>query len=141
MMSTTTETMEVKPFIYLYGRAEEALEYYKAALGGTYVIVQRNADDGDPRLDRSFIGKISYAEFTAPGVALAISDGGGPRTIDPDAGNIVLSLRVPSQERAADIFRTLSDGGEEIVPFGEVPWGGRFGHVRDRFQTDWFILA
>lgn len=146
-MSTTTlstsinEAMEVKPFIYLYGRAEEALEYYKAALGGTYAVVQRNTDSDDPRLDPSFVGKISYAEFTAPGISLAISDGGGPKSIDPDQGNIVLSLRVPSVARAAEIFRALSDGGKQIVPFGDVPWGGKFGHVRDRFQTEWFILA
>ena len=133
--------MEVKPFIYLYGRAEEALEYYKDALGGTYTVVQRNTDSNDPRLDPSFVGKISYAEFNAPGLALAISDGGGARTIDPDQGNIILSLRVPSDARAAEIFTALSDGGKQIIPFGHVPWGGKFGHVRDRFQTEWFILA
>lgn len=137
----TDEAMEIKPFIYLYGRAEEALDYYKAALGGAYVVVQRNAATGDSRLDPTFVGKISYAEFTAPGISLAISDGGGPKTIDPDQGNIILSLRVPSAERAAEIFRTLGDGGKEIVPFADVPWGGKFGHVRDRFQTEWFILA
>jgi PhnB protein len=133
--------MEVKAFIYLYGRAEEALEYYKTALGGTYEIVQRNAATDDPRLDPSFVGKISYAEFTAPGISFAISDGGGPKTIDPDHGNIVLSLRVPSAERAAAIFRALSNGGKEIAPFEDAPWGGKFGHARDRFQTEWFILA
>ncbi len=146
-MTTTTgstnlnEAMDVKPFIYLYGRAEEALEHYKTALGGTYTVVQRNSDTGDPRLDPSFVGKISYAEFTAPGVSLAISDGGGPKTIDPDQGNIILSLRAPSVERAAEIFRALSAGGAQIVPFGDAPWGGSFGHVRDRFHTEWFILA
>lgn len=133
--------MEIKPFIYLYGRAQEALDFYKDVLGGTYAVIQRNAAGNDPRLDPSFVGKISYAEFTAPGISLAISDGGGPKTIDPDQGNIILSLRVNSAERAAQITRALADGGTEIVPFGDVPWGGKFGHVRDRFQTEWFILA
>lgn len=133
--------MELKPFIYLYGRAEEALQFYEAALGGTYNIVQRNSENGDPRLDPSFIGKISYAEFSAPGIAFVISDGGGPKTIDPDAGNITLSLRVPSTDRAATIFNALADGGSVTVPFGESPWGGSFGHLRDRFQNEWFILS
>jgi PhnB protein len=138
---STNEAMEIKPFIYLYGHAEEALEFYKAALGGTYAVVQRNANTNDPRLDPSFVGKISYAEFAAPGISFAISDGGGPKTIDPEQGNIILSLRVPSAERAVEIFHALSAGGKQIVPFGDVPWGGKFGHVRDRFQTEWFILA
>jgi PhnB protein len=142
-MSTTTfnRPMEMKPFVYLYGRAEEALEFYKTALGGKYTIVQRNQQSEDPRLDPSFVGKVAYAEFTAPGISLALSDGGGPKTIDPEQGNIILSLRAASAERAAEIHEALSAGGKEIVPFGDVPWGGKFGHVRDRFQTEWFILA
>lgn len=133
--------MELKPFIYLYGRAEEALEFYKAALDGEYTVVQRNAANGDPRLDPTFIGKISYAEFTAQGISLAVSDGGGPKTIDPDQGNIILSLRVPSADRAGEIFNSLADGGAVVVPYADVPWGGKFGHVRDRFQNEWFVLA
>lgn len=140
--STSTDgAMEIKPFIYLYGCAEEALEYYKIVLGGTYTVIQRNTNTGDPRLNPDFVGKIAYAELTAPGISLAISDGGGPKTIDPDQGNIILSLRVSSVERAAEIYRALSENGVQIVPFGDVPWGGKFGHVRDRFQTEWFILA
>jgi PhnB protein len=140
--SKSTDTaMELKPFIYLYGRAEEALDFYKDALGGTYTIVARNQATNDPRLDPSFVGKVSYAEFAAPGISLAISDGGGPKTVDPDEGNIILSLRDPLVERAAKIFRALSDGGKTLVPFGDSQWGGKFGHVRDRFQNDWFILT
>ena len=146
MNSSTATTsavreMELKPFIYLYGRTEEALDFYKRALDGTYTILQRNAANGDPRLDPSFVGKVSYAEFTAPGISFALSDGAGPKNVDPDAGNIVLSLRVPSADNAATIFGTLGDGGSVIVPFGDAPWGGKFGHVRDRFQNDWFVLS
>jgi PhnB protein len=137
----TQPDMELMPFIYFYGRAEEALEFYTTALGGTYTVVQRNAADGDPRLDPSFVGKISYATFTAPGISFAVSDGGGPKTFDPDQGNITLSLRVPSPDAAEDLFAALATGGSAIVPFGDVPWGGKFGHVRDRFQNEWFVLS
>ena len=133
--------MELKPFIYLYGRTEEALEFYKTALGGEYTIVQRNSANGDPRLDPSFVGKVSYAEFSAPGISFALSDGAGPKTIDPDQGNIILSLRVPSADRAAEIFGALADRGAVVVPYADSPWGGKFGHVRDRFQNEWFVLA
>jgi PhnB protein len=146
MTTTTISTnangaMELKPFIYLYGRAEEALEFYKAALGGAYTVMARNPA-GDPRIkDPTWVGKISIAEFTAPGIAFDLSDGGGPKVFDPDDGNVILSLRVPSAERAEQIFTTLGDGGAVVVPFGDAPWGGKFGHVRDRFQLEWFVLA
>lgn len=137
----TDFTMELMPFIYLYGRAEEALEFYTSALGGSYNIIARNAESGDTRLDPSFIGKISYATFTAPGVSFAVSDGGGPRTMEPDEGNITLSLRVSSVTKAQEIFAALADGGTVKAAFGDVPWGGKFGNVRDRYQNEWFILS
>ncbi|HVA28122.1 MAG TPA: VOC family protein [Candidatus Baltobacteraceae bacterium] len=137
--ATTGLEMQLMPFIYFYGRAEEALAFYKSVLGGDYTIVQRNVANDDPRLDPSFVGKISYATLTAPGISFAASDGGGPKHIDPDEGNIILSLRVP--EDAQRVFAALGDGGHVIVPFGDVPWGGKFGHLRDRFQTDWFVLS
>jgi len=137
----TDVTMELIPFIYFYGRAEEALEFYKSALGGSYDVIQRNVASGDPRLDPSFVGKISYAIFTASGISFALSDGGGPRTLGPDEGNITLSLRIPSVTKAQEIFAALAEGGTVKAEFGDVPWGGKFGHVRDRYQNEWFILS
>ncbi len=103
--------------------------------------MQRNTANGDPRLDPSFIGKISYAPFTAPGISFAVSDGGGPRKLESNDGNITLSLRVPSPENAARIFAGLADGGTIVTPYGDVPWGGKFGHLRDRFKNEWFVLS
>ncbi len=139
--TSTTDDMELIPYIYFYGRAEEALEFYKAALDGTYTIVQRNMANGDPSLVSSFVGKVSYAPFSAPGISFAVSDGGGPRTLEPGEGNITLSLRVPSTKKAETIFAALADGGTIVTPFGDVPWGGKFGSVRDRFQNEWFVLS
>ncbi len=133
---------ELRPFIYLYGRAEEALAFYKAALGGEYSVLQRNTANGDPRLDPTFVGKVSYAVLNAPGIALAISDGGGPKTIDPDAGNITLAVSIPDAEKAAAVFTALAEGGTPLVSFADAPWGGgKFGHVRDKFQTEWFVTS
>lgn len=38
-----TDVMQLAPYIFFYGRCEEALEFYKTALGGTYEL-QRNAE-------------------------------------------------------------------------------------------------
>lgn len=53
--------MQLQPFIYFYGRCEEALAHYRDALGGT-------------------------STFAAPGLSFAASDGPRARTIDPAEG-------------------------------------------------------
>lgn len=132
--------MELSPFIYFYGRCQEALEFYKRALNGNYEIVQRNPDD-DPRVSPEARGKVSYARFWADGLTFAASDGGSVRDIGKDEGNISLSLAVPSSDEANRIYRSLVDGGEVVAPWGDAPWGGKFGIATDRFATQWIVTS
>ena len=55
--------MELVPFIFFYGRCEEALEFYKNALGGSYEIRVREGD------------RVQYATFNAFGISFKASDG------------------------------------------------------------------
>ena len=121
--------MELVPYMFFYGRCEEALEFYKNALGGNYEIVAR---DGD---------KVQYATFNALGISFKASDGMTTRAVDPDEGNVTLALTVHDAARAAEIFGALSESGTVMTPFGDAQWGGKFGALHDRFGTEWFVAA
>jgi uncharacterized glyoxalase superfamily protein PhnB len=121
--------MELEPFIFFYGRCEEALTFYKDVLGGSYEIAHRQGD------------KVQYATFMACGVSFKASDGMSTRTIDANEGNITLALNHPDASRAQEIFNGLSSGGEILTPFGDAEWGGKFGALHDRFGTEWFVTA
>ncbi len=121
--------MELVPFIYFYGRCEEALEFYKKALDGSYEIVMRD-DDG-----------VQYATFSASGVSFKASDGLTRRAVDADEGNVSLALNVPDPGRAQEVFDALAEGGKLVTPFGDAQWGGKFGNVHDRFGTEWFVTS
>jgi uncharacterized protein len=121
--------MELVPFIFFYGKCEEALEFYKNALGGSYEIVQRQED------------AVQYARFTGSGISFEASDGMGSRDVNPDEGNVSLSLAVPDATRAQEIFTALSAGGKVLTAFGDAQWGGKFGALQDRFGTEWFITT
>ncbi len=132
--------MRLAPFIYFYGRCEEALTHYAAAFGGSYNVNMRNTGaDGDFRLNPSFEGKVSQAEFHGPGISFMASDGAGPRAIDPAAGNISLVVTIPDTAAGTHAFSLLADGGTIKTPLGPAPWGGTFGIVHDRFGTEWIV--
>lgn len=119
----------LQPFVFFNGRCEQALEFYKSALGGSYEILMK---DGD---------KVEYAKFTGPGIAFEAADGSSTTPVNPNEGNVSLSLNVPDGTRADEIFRALSDGGNIGHAFGDVEWGGKFGAIQDRFGNEWFITA
>jgi uncharacterized protein len=125
--------MELVPFISFHGRCQEALEFYKSALGGSYEIVAR---DGD---------KVQYATFTGAGVSFKASDGDSSRNPDlaeaQPGGNISLALHHPDASRAAEIFAALADGATVATPFALAQWGGKFGALRDRFGNVWYVTS
>jgi PhnB protein len=137
--------MQLQPFIYFYGRCEEALAHYRDALGGTFEVLQRNGESPDSNdhrfFDPAFRDKVSYATFAAPGIGFAASDGPRARTIDPAEGNISLALTVPDLSFAERAFAKLTDGGAVKEPLGPAPWGGTFGIVHDRFGTEWIVTV
>jgi len=134
--------VQLAPYIFFYGRCEEALNFYKAALGGSYEL-QRNSDSPlGANVAEDFRNKVMHAYFTAPGVAFGASDGREAKKIDPDEGNIVLTLHATDRDYGARIFTALSDGGEVTMPLGDAPWGdGRFGMFNDRFGIEWMLTS
>ncbi len=129
-MLTVDGAIFLSPYVYLYGRAAEALEFYQSVFGGTYEIVMRD--------DR---GMISHATFAGPGFTLMFSDGASQRAVNPNDGNVSLQLAAPDAEKARSIYNALLDGGNVKVPFAPQPWGGVLGVVHDRYGTEWIVTA
>lgn len=144
-MSTTAQTQaetkvtQLAPYIFFYGRCEEALEFYKKAFGGTYEMMRNSDSPMADQVSENFKNKVMHASFTAPGIHFFASDGREGKTIDPDQGNISLSLTLPTREEGERLFKALSEGGNVDMPLDDVFWGGRFGQVTDRFLTEWMI--
>lgn len=121
--------LTLQPFVFFNGRCEQALEFYKNVFGGSYEVHMREGD------------RVQYAKFTAPGIAFEAADGSQTKPVDPDAGNVSLSIDVPDPARAEEIFKALSDSGKVGHPFGDVEWGGKFGVAQDRFGNEWFVSS
>jgi PhnB protein len=146
-MSTTAHTssdikvMQLAPYIFFYGRCEEALAFYKSALGGTYEL-QRNSESsmGD-QVSADFRDKVMHATFTAEGIEFMASDGREAKPIDPEAGNISLALTAHDRATGERVFKALSAGGNVKMPLDDAPWGGKIGVFDDRFGIEWMLTS
>ena len=136
---TNSTRVHLQPYVFFYGRCEEALEFYKRVLGGTYEFQRMEDSPMAEHVSPTFRRKIMHAAFTAPGIAFMASDGREDKTIDPDAGNISLSLTIGDDAEGERVFAALSEGGSINMPLDDAPWGGRFGIVADRFGNEWMF--
>lgn len=145
-MTTTQQAepstaLQLEPYIFFYGRCEEALAFYKSVLGGTYEM-QRNSDvPSAQQVAPDFRDKVMHSSFKGSGVAFMASDGREAKPVDPEAGNISLALSATDRATGERIFNGLAEGGVVKMPLEEAFWGGRFGMIHDRFGLEWMITT
>jgi PhnB protein len=133
--------MQLVPYLFFYGRCEEALEFYKTALGGTYELQRVAGSPAEEHMPPGSGNRVMHATFHGDGFEFMASDGRDDKAIDPDAGNISLALAAKDGAEGERLFNALSDGGKVTMPLGDAFWGGRFGMLVDRFGVEWMITA
>jgi PhnB protein len=137
-MTATTIT----PCLFFDGRCEEALEFYRKALGVEVEMLVRYDESPVPpppgRLPAGFEKKVMHASFRIRGVLLMASDGGVYKS---NFGGMRLSMAVPTEAEARQAFDALADGGSVQMPLAETFWSPCFGMLPDRFGLGWMITV
>jgi PhnB protein len=132
--------MEIQPYLFFNGRCEEAVEFYRRALGAEVEMLMRMKESPDglpPDLPPGSENKIMHGCIRVKGCAILVSDGmaeGGPQF-----EGFSLSLNVDDPVTAERWFKALSEGGEVRMPLGKTFWSPLFGMVADRFGVGWMI--
>ncbi|MGB7791076.1 MAG: VOC family protein [Terrimicrobiaceae bacterium] len=134
-----TDTL-VQPYLFFGGRCEEALEFYRDALGAQVEMLMRYTDSPEPQppgmLPPGFENKIMHATFRVGETILMASDG-CEEGLSFDGFS--LSLTVPTETEANRAFAALADGGQVRMPLTKTFWSPRFGMVTDRFGMGWMV--
>jgi PhnB protein len=130
--------MILEPYLFFYGKCEEALTFYKDVFDGEIVSMMRF--EGSPmesQVAPEFKKGVMHATFKSPTVEFMASDGNPSRKFD--SGNISLSLATEDENEAQRVFGKLAEGGEVTMPLQAVFWGGTFGTLTDRYGIDWMV--
>ena len=132
----------IQPYLFFGGRCEEALNFYRSALGGEVAMLLRHKDSPEPpppgMLQAGFENKVMHAEFRVGGTAFLASDGCQEGA---SYSGFSLSLNVPTEAEADRAFAALADGGQVQMPIGKTFWSPRFGMLTDRFGIGWMVNA
>jgi PhnB protein len=135
--------MQVQPYLSFEGRCEEAVEYYRNALGAEVEALMRfkeMPEPGDSEMCAPVDGeKIMHSCFRIGDTRLMATD--GMCTGKASFEGISLSLSVPDDATAERLFSTLADGGQVQVPLAKTFFASSFGMVADRFGVSWMIVA
>lgn len=133
--------MQIQPYLFFDGCCEQAVEFYREALGAEVDTLMRYSDSPDPLpagMDAAALAdRVMHASLRiGEAVIMASDDCTGAH---PVFGGFSLSLDVPDGATADRLFAALADGGRVIMPLGKTFWSPRFGMVTDRFGVQWMV--
>lgn len=132
----------VEPYLFFGGRCEEALEFYRSALGAQIDTLMRYSDSPEPMpsgmLQAGFENKVMHARFHIGDSVLMGSDGCSDGA---KYDGFRLSLSVQTTTEADRIFALLAEGGSVQMPLTKTFWSPSFGMLTDRFGIGWMVIV
>ena len=132
--------MQVQPYLFFDGRCEEAVEFYRKALGAEITMLMRFKESPDPGMCAPSAGdKVMHMSFRIGDTTLLASD--GECTGQPNFQGFSLSLTAADDAEAERLFASLADGGQVRMPLAKTFFSSRFGMVADRFGVPWMIYV
>ncbi len=139
-MTTTPTGPFVEPYLFFNGQCEEALEFYRKALGAEIQMLMRFKDSPDPAsCPAGSAEKVMHASFRVGDALLMASDGcHGEKAAFTGFG---LSISVSTEAEADRFFAGLLEGGEARMPLAKTFYSPKFGMVADRFGILWMIMV
>ena len=135
--------MQVQPYLYFDGRCEEAVEFYRGALGAEVTMLMRFKDSPEPAepgmVPHNAGDKVMHASFRIGDTTVLASDG---RCLGKASfQGFSLSITVPNETEAERLFAALADGGQVQMPLTKTFFSPRFGMTADRFGVSWMIYV
>jgi PhnB protein len=132
----------IQPYLFFEGRCEEAIEFYKKALGAKVGMLMRYKDSPEappPGCAPADSNKVMHAQFQIGETVIMASD--GRATGKPNFEGFGLSLSLPTPAEVDKAFGALADGGKVEMPLAKTFFSARFGMVADKFGVLWMVLV
>jgi PhnB protein len=126
----------VNPYIAFKGNCQQAIEFYKTALGAAVLFTQTVGES--PMSNMGPATNIMHCTMKVGDSTIMMCDDPRPEAAAGD-GNISLAIGLNDPDRATQLFSNLADGGSVIMPLEKTYWAEAFGMVMDKFGVKWMV--
>ena len=132
--------MQVQPYLFFHGRADEAIAFYQHAVGAQLNMLMRYEEAPGPSpVPDGWMDKVMHASMIVGGSEVCCSDGHCTGTAKFDGFSLSLTL---DNDVAVDrAFNALAEGGQVRMPLEKTFFAPRFGMLTDKFGVAWIVMC
>ena len=137
---TVQHTATVQPYLFFDGKCEEALEFYKGAVGAKVEMLMRFKENPEPgHMPPNSGEKVMHAAFRVGDTQVLASDGMCAGA--PSFQGFGLTLNAKDDAEAEKLFAAVGKGGKVQQPLVKTFFASKFGMVADKFGIMWMVIA
>jgi PhnB protein len=133
--------MQIQPYLFFNGRAEEAIDFYRTSLGAEVGMLMRFKESPEPGMvTPGTEEKVMHAALRIGDSTVLLSDGrcSGSTSFE----GFALSIYARDDAEARRLFEALAaDGGQVQMPLTRTFFASSFGMVADRFGVGWMVVT
>lgn len=130
--------MQIQPYLFFNGRCDEAIAFYRAAVGAEVTMLMRFKEGPEPASPGTE-EKVMHASLRIGDTTVMLSDGHSSGSLNFDG--FALTLIVADEAEADRVFAALGDGGTVQMPLTKTFFSSKFGMVADRFGVLWMVYV
>lgn len=132
--------MQVQPYLFFDGRCDEALDFYKKAIGAKVEMRMSWKDNPDKTgCTAANENKVMHASVKVGDTAIMASDGRCEGK--PEFKGFALTISAKTEAEAEKMFAALSEGGQVQMPLTKTFFSERFGMLADKFGVGWMVIV
>jgi len=133
--------MPIQSYLFFNGRCEEAIEFYRKALGAEVQMMMRFKESPDQSMVQPGTAeKIMHSALKIGDTMVLASDG---MCSDQPAKfeGFSLAFMVADEAEANRRFTAIADGGQVRMPLTKTFFSPCFGVVTDKFGVGWMVMV
>ncbi len=130
--------MRIESYLFFDGRCEEAVEFYKRALGAKVENLVRYKEAPQPPPPGSD-EKIMHASMMIGETRVMAADDCTGKS--PTFGGFSQCVNLSEEAQAKPLFEALAEGGEVVMQLQKTFYSPCFGMVTDRFGILWMVMV
>ncbi len=124
-------------YVNFNGQCREAMNFYKAALGGELTVQTAAESPMAKTVPAEFLNHVIHSQLETKEWTLMASDAlGHPLTHGNDMS---LMLNCDSEEQIQQVFKALSAGGKVNSELKKEFWGALYADFVDKYGVRWML--
>lgn len=129
---------QLNPYLNFGNNCREAMNFYKECLGGELTLQKvSESPEMAAQMPPQMKDSILHSQLKCDDVVIMGSDMSREKRVE---GNTVhLCINCNTEDELDSFFTKLSAGGEVTDPLADMPWGGKYGALTDKYGKHWMF--